>query len=72
MSQGTTFAARARAAELNSARAAAAAKEAMTSGPEGMVYYLVIRIHRSAGDASITLEIKVNLTIKYTSRLFEK
>ena len=35
--KGTTFAARARAAELNSARAAAAAKEAMTSGGEGML-----------------------------------
>lgn len=37
MHKGTTFAARARAAELNSARAAAAAKEAMASGGEGIV-----------------------------------
>ena len=36
MFKGTTFAARARAAELNSARAAAAAKEAMVGGGEGM------------------------------------
>ena len=36
ISKGTTFAARARAAELNSARAAAAAKDAITSG-EGML-----------------------------------
>ncbi len=41
ISKGTTFAARARAAELNSARAAAAAKEAMTSGGEGTVHCLI-------------------------------
>lgn len=52
MSQGTTFAARARAAELNSARAAAAAKEAMTSGAEDMVYSLMIS-HTSFGRWSI-------------------